>query len=121
MTSHKKDEFSRDFQDLLVRERVPERARPYYLRHLERWGAAFRQRPAGISKKDFLEGYLNKLSHTGGVEPFMVYQTAEVVRLAHEVLLGEEWARLVDWEGYRVDRFEVPGEVVVEALDKLWC
>ncbi len=84
MTSHKKDEFSRDFQDLLVRERVPEKARPYYLRHLERWGAAFRQRPAGISKKDSLEGYLNKLSHTGGVEPFMVCQTAEVVRLMRE-------------------------------------
>ncbi len=123
MTSHKKDEFSRGFQDLLVRERVPEKARPYYLRHLERWGAAFRLRPAGVAKKDFLEGYLKKLSHTVGVEPFVVYQTAEVVRLAHEVLLGEEWARLVDWEGFRVDyrgdRFDVPGVVVVETLDKL--
>ncbi|MFD2258142.1 hypothetical protein ACFSSA_15785 [Luteolibacter algae] len=119
MTSGKKDEFLRDFQDLLVRERVPEKSRPYYLRHLERWGVAFRQRPAGISKKDFLEEYLNKLSHTAGTEPFVVYQTAEAVRMAHEVLLGEEWAHLVDWEGYRVDRFEVPGELIVETLDKL--
>lgn len=46
-------------------------------------------RPAGVGKQDFLEGYLRKLSHTVGVEPFVVYQTAEAVRLAHEVLLGE--------------------------------
>ena len=123
MTSRKKDEFSRCFKDLLIKERVPERAQPYYLRHLERWGVAFRQRPAGVSQQEFLEGYLNKLSHTDGVEPFMVHQTAEVVRLAHEVLLGEEWARLVDWEGYRVeyrgDGFDVPGEVVMDTLEKL--
>lgn len=123
MTSHKRDAFLRGFHELLAKERVPEKARPYYLRHLERWGVAFRQRPAGVSKQDFLDGYLNKLSHTAGIEPFMVYQTAEVVRLAHEVLLGEEWARLVDWEGYRVEyrgeRFDVQGEVVAEALDKL--
>jgi len=123
MTSRKKEDFSRRFIDLLERERVPAKARQYYVRHLERWGSAFRQRPAEVDKKDFLEGYLRKLSHTAGVEPFVVYQTADAVRLAHEVLLGEEWARRVDWEGllaeYRGGRFEVPGEVVAETLDKL--
>ena len=103
MTSYKKDDFLTDFMELLLREGVPEKARPYYFRHLERWGAAFRQRPTGVAKQDFLEGYLNNLSHTAGMEPFVIFQTAEVVRLAHEVLLGEEWARLVDWEGYRVE------------------
>lgn len=70
MTSDKKEEFSRRFQDLLVREGVPEKARPYYARHLERWGVAFRQRPANVEKHDFLEGYLKKLVHTDGVAPF---------------------------------------------------
>jgi integron integrase len=76
-----------------------------------------------MSKKDFLEGYLERLGHTAGVVPFVVYQTAEAIRLAHEVLLGEDWARSVDWEGYRAeysgDRFDVPGEVVAETLDRL--
>lgn len=80
---------SGDPEDLLDSERVPERARPYYIRNLESWGAGVRGRPAGVGKQDFLEGYLRKLSHTVGVEPFVVYQTAEAVRLAHEVLLGE--------------------------------
>jgi len=99
MTSRKKEDFSRRFIDLLERERVPAKARQYYVRHLERWGSAFRQRPAEVDKKDFLEGHLRKLSHTAGVESFLVYQTADAVRLAHEVLLGEEWARRVDWVG----------------------
>ncbi len=101
MASDKKADFNRRFGDLLNSERIPEKARPYYIRHLERWGSAVRHRPAGVDKKDFLEGYLRKLSHTAGVEPFVVYQTAEAVRLAHEVLLGEDWARRVDWEGLR--------------------
>lgn len=123
MASDKKEAFLGIFRDLLEKERVAEKARAYYVRHLERWGGAFRQRPAGMAKKDFLEGYLRELSHTAGVEPFMVYQAVEAVRLAHEVLLGEEWAQEVDWEGlrseYRTDRFEVQGEVVAETLDKL--
>jgi hypothetical protein len=56
MTSDKKEDFIRGFQDLLDRERIPEKARPYYNRHLERWGTAVRHRPAGVDKKDFLEG-----------------------------------------------------------------
>jgi integron integrase len=123
MTSDKKEDFIRRFGDLLGRERIPEMARPYYIRHLERWGTAVRHRPAGVDKKDFLEGYLTKLSHTAGVEPFVVYQTAEAVRLAHEVLLGEDWTRRVDWEGlraeYRGDHFDVQGEVVAESLERL--
>ena len=66
MTSNKKEEFSRQFMGLLVREGVSERARPYYMRHLERWGAAMRRRPAGMGRKDFLEGYLKELVHTKG-------------------------------------------------------
>jgi hypothetical protein len=91
MTSSKKENFSRDFIKLLGKERISEKARPYYLRHLERWGVAFRQRPAEMGKKVFLEGYLQGLSHTAGVDPFVVYQTTEAIRLAHEVLLGEDW------------------------------
>ncbi|WP_411825436.1 integron integrase [Luteolibacter sp. AS25] len=57
------------------------------------------------------------------LEPFVAYQTAEAVRLAHEVLLGEDWARRVDWEGlrskYKGDRFEEPGEVILQTLDRL--
>ena len=53
----------------------------------------------------------------------MVCQAAEAVRLAHEVLLGEEWARRVDWEGlraeYLADRYDVPGGVVAETEGKL--
>jgi hypothetical protein len=99
MTSSKKEDFSRGFVELLGKEGISEMARPYYLRHLERWGVAFRQRPAEMSKKDFLEGYLERLSHTAGVLPFVVYQTAEAIRLAHEVLLGEDWTQSVDcWD-----------------------
>eukprot|EP00903_Cladosiphon_okamuranus_P003934 g3932.t1 len=40
-----------------------------------------------------------------------------------DVLLGEDWARRVDWEGlrskYKGDSFEEAGEVVLETLDKL--
>jgi hypothetical protein len=56
MTSDKKEDFIRRFRDLLDGERIPEKARPYYIRHLERWGTAVRHRPAGVDKKDFLEG-----------------------------------------------------------------
>ena len=123
MTSNKKEEFSRQFMGLLVREGVSERARPYYMRHLERWGAAMRRRPAGMGRKDFLEGYLKELVHTKGVAAFVAHQTADAVRLAHEVLLAEDWAKEVDWEGlraeYREDPNEEPGEVVLETLDKL--
>jgi len=123
MTRSKKEEFSRRFWSLLVEEGVSEKARPYYMRHLERWGVAVRQRPVDVGKKDFLEGYLKTLVHTDGVAPFLAYQTAEAVRLAHEVLLQEDWAREVDWEGlrseYHEDRNEEPGEVVMETLEKL--
>ena len=117
------EEFFRLFQDLLAKERVPEKVRPYYHKHLERWGLAFRRRPVGLAKQDFLDEYLIQLSHTAGVRTIEVRQTAEVVRLAHEVLLREDWARLVDWNGYRAvyrrDSFESQGEVVAETLDKL--
>ena len=43
MTSSKKEEFSRRFVDLLVKECVSEKARHYFVRHLEPWGSAFRQ------------------------------------------------------------------------------
>ncbi|MCH7228547.1 hypothetical protein MLD59_20570, partial [Verrucomicrobiaceae bacterium E54] len=72
-------------------ERVAERARPYYLKHLERWGAALRARPSETSKQDFLEGYFEKLIHTEGVQAFQARQVLEAIRLAHEVLLNEEW------------------------------
>jgi hypothetical protein len=103
MTSSKKEDFSRDFLGLLGKEGISEKARPYYLRYLERWGVVFRLRPAEMSERDFLEGDLEGLSHTDGVEPFVVYQTTEAIRLAHEVLLGEEWPQLMDWEGYRAE------------------
>ena len=101
MTRNKKDAFLKDFEDLLVHERIAERARPHYVKHLERWGAALRARPTGTSKEDFLEGYFNKLVHTEGVEAFQVRQVLEAVRLAHEVLLKEAWTGEVDWEGMR--------------------
>ena len=123
MTSGKKEDFLRRFRELLVQRGVSEKARPYYERHLERWGAALRKRPEGVSKKDFLEGYLNELVHTKGVVTFVAWQTADAVRLAHEVLLGEEWTKEVDWEGlraeYRDDPTEEPGEVVAETLEAL--
>lgn len=123
MTSSKKADFLRNFNDLLNREGIPEKARLYYVRHLERWGVAVRQRPVEMGKGDFLEGYLSKLSHTREAGSFVVYQTIRAVRLAHEVLLGEEWARLVNWERlsaeYEVDRFEERGEAVAESLDRL--
>ncbi len=123
MASCSREEFFRLFQDLLAKERVPEKVRPYYHKHLERWGLAFRRRPVGLAKQDFLDEYLIQLSHTAGVRTIEVRQTAEVVRLAHEVLLREDWARLVDWNGYRAvyrrDSFESQGEVVAETLDKL--
>ena len=56
MASRKRDELSKRFEDLMEGERVPKKARPYYVRHLERWGAAFRQRPPEVGKQDFLEG-----------------------------------------------------------------
>lgn len=123
MTSRKREEFSRRFDELLKVERVSEKARPYFVRHLERWGVAFRKRPVDVAKQDFLEGYLNELVHTKRAEPFVVYQTAEAVRLAHEVLLGEEWTRLVDWEGLRSgyggDRFDVHENGVQRSMKRL--
>lgn len=113
----------KDFEDLLVHERIAERARPHYVKHLERWGAALRARPKGASKEDFLEGYFNKLVHTEGVEAFQVRQVLEAVRLAHEVLLKEAWTGEVDWEGMRSrveEDYGIPaGEVVVETLAEL--
>lgn len=123
MTRNKKDAFLRDFEDLLVQERIAERARPYYLKHLERWGAALRARPTGTSKEDFLEGYFNKLVHTEGLLEFQVRQALDAIRLAHEVLLKEPWTEKVDWAGMRSkveeDFGEPAGEVVVETLAEL--
>ena len=119
MTSYKKADFFADFMHLLIRKKVPDKVQPFYLRHLERWGAAFRQRPEGTLREDFLDEYLNKLSHIPGVEPFVIFQTAEVIRMAHEDLLREDWVQLVDWEAYRTERFDIPQEVVAETLDNL--
>ncbi|MFK7851435.1 MAG: integron integrase, partial [Akkermansiaceae bacterium] len=97
-----------------------ERARPYYARHLERWGQAFRKRNKEQSKKDFLEEYFKKLSNIVGVGAFMANQALDAIRLAHDVLLGEKWAGRVDWEGLQLaEEMELPGEVVVETLDEL--
>ena len=120
MTRSKREDFRRRFEDLMEKVGVAPKARPYYHRHLERWGQALRRRPAGQSAPDFLEGYFEELIHTDGVERFQVRQALEAVRLAHEVLLEEEWAKQMDWEGCRarwVD--EEPGEVVVETLEEL--
>ncbi|MCH7228067.1 integron integrase [Haloferula sp. A504] len=61
--------------------------------------------------------------HTEGVRAFQARQVLEAIRLAHEVLLNEEWTRKVDWEGMRLrveeEDSEPAGEVVAETLAEL--
>jgi site-specific recombinase XerD len=123
MPSLNKEQFQREFAALLVRERVPEKAREYYQRHLEHWGRALRQRRHDQSMKDFLDGYFNQMVHTKNLPVFMVMQALDAVRLAHDVLLQESWAGGIDWEGMRVELGEDPGAlpaaVVVETIEEL--
>jgi integron integrase len=124
VASRKKEEFQRDFLNLLAQQQVPERFRRYYVRHLERWGLALRSKPKETPKEDFIEGYFIQLIHTQGISAVVVLQAVEAVRLAHDVLLGEEWAGRMDWEGLRLkveeeEMAEESGEVVVATLEEL--
>jgi len=123
MTRDKKDQFFRDFGLLMAQKGVAENARPYYLKHLERWGAVLRARPKGVSKEEALEGHFEQLIHTGGIEAYQLLQVVEAIQLAHEVLLDEAWTGKVDWDGMRSrvedDFAEAPGELVAETLAEL--
>lgn len=108
---------------MLLERRVSEKVRPYFMRHLENWGVALRVRPSGVSKEDFLDGYITKLVHTGWMRPFQISQAVEAIRLAHGVLLEEDWAKRVDWMALRAvipaELEDAPSELVPETVETL--
>ncbi len=104
------------FEKRLTERGVSDRSRPWYRRHLERWGAYRRTEGHGRPNAEVLEDYVRVFGGDPRVEGWRARQMLQAVRIAHGEVLGEDWVRNVDWAGLeaefeelREDRHEVVG------------
>ncbi len=86
------------YLDLLQRRRVPERFRPWYMRHVEEFIAAFPGRRLSQLSRDEIEGYLQKLAGNPSLKGWHVKQRVDALRLLLVDLTGNRHAREVDWD-----------------------
>ena len=98
-TSQKRRDFWACFERSLVKHGVSEKNRPFYRKHLERWGTYRRSHAAEGEPTVFLERYLRELGGNPRFEDWRIVQTAQAIRWAHGECLGESWVDEVDWVG----------------------
>jgi integron integrase len=87
--------------DLLDRERVPEKARPYYMRHVERFIAAFPGRRLSSLDKAEISEYLQGLARQPRLATWQFQQQVDALYLLLIKLNEHAEARKVDWLYWR--------------------
>ncbi|HHJ38050.1 MAG TPA: integron integrase [Methylothermaceae bacterium] len=86
------------YLDLLQRRRVPEQFWPWYVRHVERFLAAFPGRRLSRLSRDEISDYLQKLASDPSLKDWHVRQRVDALRLLLVDLIGNRHAREIDWD-----------------------
>ncbi len=94
-----KGEFYGRYRLFLANQGVADKAIPYYVRHLERWGEHLRKAGnregeagnggAGVGRERIFADWLILLGGIPRLEDWQIRQAADAVRLAHAGLLKE--------------------------------
>ncbi len=90
------------YLDLLVRSGVPERYRPWYVRHVEALIAAFPGRRFSDLSASELSQYLRKFQNKPGAQQWQLRQRVDALRLLLVDLLDVDAARQVAWDVFWV-------------------
>ena len=83
--------------DLLVAKGVPEKYRPWYVRHVEALVSAFPTRRLGSLTREEIAGYLQDLARGPDTPAWRLRQQVDAIRLLLVDLVGSKAARQVDW------------------------
>ena len=96
--SEAKKSFRIHFERVMAEVGVPEPARKWYFSHLKAWGDFCRREGLGEGYPVLLERYLTDKSVRTVLKGWQIGQIIEAIRLAHEKVMEEGWARDLDWE-----------------------
>ena len=86
------------YLDILLKAGVPDKYRPWYVRHVQRLAHHFDGQRLGDLSRSSIEGYLRKLLNTDPEPAWRYRQQVDAIRLALVDAAGNKDALLVDWD-----------------------
>lgn len=93
--------FWNNYLSLLEKYHIPEKARPWYRRHVESYIEVYSNQRLATHTPANLESYLSDLGRQGHISDWQFRQCADALRILFCEVVQSEWASRFDWDAWQ--------------------